>query len=64
MINAANPSTTHPAVQCAQITQGASPRLRVATVSLVPADALVMGTSVSTFAKYGGQGSRAWSPPD
>lgn len=69
MINARIPNVidaamTHVQVTCAQISQGASPRLRVATVSLQALDALVKETGPSFASKYGGQGSRAWSPPD
>jgi hypothetical protein len=44
---------------------GASP-LAAAFVVLAPVDVQTQGTGVSTHvgAKYGGQGSRAWSPPD
>ena len=50
------------ALPCAPI-QGASPRLHVATVVLMASDfAQIKGGAVGD-AKYGGSGSRAWSPP-
>ena len=50
------------ALPCAPI-QGASPRLRVATVvHMAVGTAQFQGAAVGD-AKYGGQGSRAWSPP-
>ena len=50
------------ALPCAPI-QGASPRLHVATVVLMASSfAQVVGGAVGD-AKYGGSGSRAWSPP-
>jgi hypothetical protein len=50
------------ALPCAPI-QGASPRLHVATVVLMASDfAQVQGGAVGDV-KYGGSGSRAWSPP-
>lgn len=50
------------ALPCAPI-QGASPRLHVATVVLMAvSSAQVLGAAIGD-AKYGGQGSRAWSPP-
>lgn len=44
---------------------GASP-LAAAFVVLAAVDVQTQGTGVSTHSvdKYGGQGSRAWSPPD
>jgi hypothetical protein len=50
------------ALPCALI-QGASPRLHVATVVLLAAgNAQVQGAAIGDV-KYGGLGSRAWSPP-
>lgn len=50
------------ALPCALI-QGASPRPHVATVVLMAVGfAQIQGAAVSD-AKYGGSGSRAWSPP-
>ena len=50
------------ALPCAPI-QGASPRLHVATVVLLASGfAQIKGGAVGD-AKYGGSGSRAWSPP-
>jgi hypothetical protein len=49
------------ALPCALI-QGASPRLHGAVVRMATGFVLVQGAAV-TDAKYGGQGSRAWSPP-
>ena len=50
------------ALSCAPI-QGASPRLHVATVVLMASGtAQIKGGAVGD-AKYGGSGSRAWSPP-
>jgi hypothetical protein len=50
------------ALPCAPI-QGASPRLHVATVVLLAVGtAQIQGAAVGD-AKYGGSGSRAWSPP-
>ena len=44
---------------------GASP-LAAAFVVMAAVDVQTQGTGVSTHSvgKYGGQGSRAWSPPD
>ena len=50
------------ALPCAPI-QGASPRLHGATVVLMAVgSAQVQGGAVGDV-KYGGSGSRAWSPP-
>ncbi|NOL43339.1 hypothetical protein HPO96_24135 [Kribbella sandramycini] len=50
------------ALPCAPI-QGASPRPHVATVvSMAPSAVLSQGGAVADV-KYGGSGSRAWSPP-
>jgi hypothetical protein len=50
------------ALPCAPI-QGASPRLHVATVVLMAVStAQFQGAAVGDV-KYGGSGSRAWSPP-
>ena len=50
------------ALPCAPI-QGASPRLHVATVVLMATGfAQIKGGAVGDV-KYGGSGSRAWSPP-
>jgi hypothetical protein len=46
--------------------QGVSPsRLRATVVQLSPAFGVVPGTGlpIADGVKYGGQGSRAWSPP-
>lgn len=57
------PNGVSVALPCAPI-QGAAPsRLHVATVVLLAKDtAQIQGSAVGD-AKYGGQGSRAWSPP-
>jgi len=56
------PFTDAVALPCAQL-QGASPRLHVATVVLMASGvAQFLGGAVRD-AKYGGSGSRAWSPP-
>jgi hypothetical protein len=49
------------ALPCALI-QGASPRLRASVVHMAVGTALIQGGAVGD-AKYGGSGSRAWSPP-
>ena len=50
------------ALPCA-LTQGASPRLHVATVVLLAAgNAQIQGGAVGDV-KRGGSGSRSWSPP-
>jgi hypothetical protein len=60
--NIANQPFGASALPCALI-QGASPRLHGATVVLmVTGFVLVQGAAVGDE-KYGGQGSRAWSPP-
>ena len=46
---------------CAHI-QGASPRLRASVVLMAVGTAPFQGGAVGD-AKYGGSGSRAWSPP-
>jgi hypothetical protein len=50
------------ALPCAPI-QGASPRLHVATVVLMASGAAPITGGAVGDAKYGGSGSRAWSPP-
>jgi hypothetical protein len=50
------------ALPCAPI-QGASPRLHVATVVLLASGATPFRGGAVGDAKYGGSGSRAWSPP-
>ncbi|GAA2825971.1 hypothetical protein [Kribbella solani] len=50
------------ALPCAQI-QGASPRLHVATVVLMASGAVQIKGGAVGDVKYGGSGSRAWSPP-
>jgi hypothetical protein len=50
------------ALPCAPI-QGASPRLHVATVVLMASGAAPIKGGAVGDAKYGGSGSRAWSPP-
>jgi hypothetical protein len=47
---------------CAPI-QGAAPSLHVATVVLLAKRSTQFLGSAVGDAKYGGQGSRAWSPP-
>ncbi|MEV5964099.1 hypothetical protein AB0L70_20185 [Kribbella sp. NPDC051952] len=47
---------------CAQI-PGASPRLHVATVVLLASGFAQFKGGAVGGAKYGGSGSRAWSPP-
>jgi hypothetical protein len=47
---------------CAPI-QGASPRLHVATVVLLASGFAQLTGGAVGDAKYGGSGSRAWSPP-
>ncbi len=56
------PFSNAAALPCAQI-PGASPRLHVATVVLMASGtAQFLGGAVRDE-KYGGSGSRAWSPP-
>lgn len=45
---------------------GADPLASALVVRTVAVDVQAQGTGVSTHSgvKYGGQGSRAWSPPD
>ncbi|WP_460665358.1 hypothetical protein [Kribbella swartbergensis] len=50
------------ALPCAQI-QGASPRLRVATVVVMASSAAPFQGGAVGDVKHGGSGSRAWSPP-
>jgi len=50
------------ALPCALI-QGASPRLHVATVVVMAVGSVQFQGAAVGDAKYGGQGSRAWSPP-
>lgn len=50
------------ALPCAQI-QGAPSRLHVATVVLLAVGSSTFRGGAVGDAKYGGQGSRAWSPP-
>ena len=50
------------ALPCAQI-PGASPRLRVATVVLLASSTVQFPGGAVGDVKYGGSGSRAWSPP-
>ena len=50
------------ALPCARI-PGASPRLHVATVVLMASGAAQFKGGAVGDAKYGGSGSRAWSPP-
>jgi len=50
------------ALPCAPI-QGASPRLHVATVVLMASNAAQFTGGAVGDVKYGGSGSRAWSPP-
>ena len=50
------------ALPCARI-QGASPRLHVATDVLMASGAAPIKGGAVGDAKYGGSGSRAWSPP-
>ncbi|TCO34259.1 hypothetical protein EV652_102325 [Kribbella steppae] len=50
------------ALPCAPI-QGASPRLHGATVVLMASGAAQFKGGAVGDAKYGGSGSRAWSPP-
>ena len=50
------------ALPCALI-QGASPRLHVATVVLMASGAAPITGGAVGDVKYGGSGSRAWSPP-
>ena len=50
------------ALPCAPI-QGASPRPRVATVVLMASGAAHFQGGAVGDVKYGGSGSRAWSPP-
>ena len=50
------------ALPCAPI-QGASPRLHVATVVLMASGAAQFKGGAVGDVKYGGSGSRAWSPP-
>jgi len=50
------------ALPCAPI-QGASPRLHVATVVLMASGVAQFKGGAVGDVKYGGSGSRAWSPP-
>jgi len=50
------------ALPCAQI-PGASPRLHVATVVLMASSTVQFKGGAVGDVKYGGSGSRAWSPP-
>ncbi|MEU8225662.1 hypothetical protein [Kribbella sp. NPDC048915] len=50
------------ALPCALI-PGASPRLHVATVVLMASGAALFQGGAVADVKYGGSGSRAWSPP-
>ena len=50
------------ALPCAPI-QGASPRLHVATVVLMASGTVQFKGGAVGDVKYGGSGSRAWSPP-
>ncbi|WP_350273968.1 hypothetical protein [Kribbella sp. HUAS MG21] len=50
------------ALPCAHI-PGASPRLHVATVVLMASGAAQFQGGAVGDVKYGGSGSRAWSPP-
>ena len=50
------------ALPCAHI-QGASPRLHVATVVLMASGVAQFKGGAVGDVKYGGSGSRAWSPP-
>jgi hypothetical protein len=50
------------ALPCALI-QGASPRLHGATVVLMASGAVQFKGGAVGDVKYGGSGSRAWSPP-
>jgi hypothetical protein len=50
------------ALPCAPI-QGASPRLHVATVVLMASGTAPFAGGAVGDVKYGGSGSRAWSPP-
>jgi hypothetical protein len=51
------------ALPCALIPGAASPRLHVATVVLMASGAAQFKGGAVDQAKYGGSGSRAWSPP-
>ena len=50
------------ALPCAPI-QGASPRLHGATVVLMASGTVPFAGGAVGDVKYGGSGSRAWSPP-
>ncbi|GAA1656991.1 hypothetical protein GCM10009744_57350 [Kribbella alba] len=50
------------ALLCVPI-QGASPRLHGATVVLTAIGFVPVQGAAMTDVRYGGQGSRAWSPP-
>jgi len=50
------------ALPCAHI-PGASPRLHVATVVLMASGTVQFKGGAVGDVKYGGSGSRAWSPP-
>ena len=50
------------ALPCAPI-QGASPRLHVATVVLMASSTVQFKGGAVGDVKYGGSGSRVWSPP-
>jgi hypothetical protein len=56
------PFSNAAALPCAQI-PGASPRLHVATVVLMASGAAQFTGGAVRNEKYGGSGSRAWSPP-
>ena len=56
------PFSNAAALPCAQI-PGASPRLHVATVVLMASSAAPFTGGAVRDEKYGGSGSRAWSPP-